>query len=138
MKYSNVYLESFGYEIAPVVVSSAELEERLAPVYESLHLSTGMTLEAWVKPTSLASPANGWVAAIAKDHQNSSNDISYALYAAGGTGTGPGGRCTDLLPIKLPEYLAVGLPVVAASFEVLNPLRHVVALRTVRTNGWTS
>src|SRR5437763_16998886 len=45
MKYSNVYLESFGYEIAPVVVSSAELEERLSPVYESLHLSTGQ-LEA--------------------------------------------------------------------------------------------
>jgi acyl-CoA:acyl-CoA alkyltransferase len=45
MKYSNVYLESFGYEIAPVVVSSAELEERLAPLYESLHLSTGQ-LEA--------------------------------------------------------------------------------------------
>ncbi len=30
MKYSNVYIESIGCEIAPVVVTSAELEERLA------------------------------------------------------------------------------------------------------------
>src|SRR5262245_60634657 len=45
MKYANVFLESFGYEIAPVVVSSTELEERLAPVYDALHLSPGQ-LEA--------------------------------------------------------------------------------------------
>src|SRR3954453_1245448 len=45
MKYSNVYLEAFGYEMAPVVVSSAELEERLGPVYDALHLSSGQ-LEA--------------------------------------------------------------------------------------------
>jgi 3-oxoacyl-[acyl-carrier-protein] synthase-3 len=45
MKYSKVYLEAIGYEIAPVVVSSTELEGRLAPVYEALHLSSGQ-LEA--------------------------------------------------------------------------------------------
>jgi 3-oxoacyl-[acyl-carrier-protein] synthase III len=45
MQYSKVYLEAFGYEIAPVVVSSAELEARLEPVYEALHLSPGQ-LEA--------------------------------------------------------------------------------------------
>lgn len=45
MKYQNVYVEAFGYEVAPVVVSSAELEERLAPVYERLHLNVGQ-LEA--------------------------------------------------------------------------------------------
>jgi 3-oxoacyl-[acyl-carrier-protein] synthase-3 len=45
MKYSNVYIEAFGYEIAPVVVSSAELESRLAPVYDALHLGPGQ-LEA--------------------------------------------------------------------------------------------
>ncbi len=45
MKYSKVFLEALGYEIAPVVVSSAELEARLAPVYDALHLSPGQ-LEA--------------------------------------------------------------------------------------------
>jgi hypothetical protein len=55
----------------------------------SLALTSGLTLEAWVNPSTLASADSGWVAAIAKDHQNSSNDIAYALYAANGTGTPP-------------------------------------------------
>jgi 3-oxoacyl-[acyl-carrier-protein] synthase-3 len=45
MKYSKVFLESIGYELAPHVVTSAALEERIAPVYESLHLPQGQ-LEA--------------------------------------------------------------------------------------------
>jgi 3-oxoacyl-[acyl-carrier-protein] synthase-3 len=45
MKYSKVYVEAIGYEIAPVVVSSTELESRLGPVYEALHLRPGQ-LEA--------------------------------------------------------------------------------------------
>jgi len=45
MKYSKVYIESIGYEIAPVVVSSIELERRLTDVYAALHLSEGQ-LEA--------------------------------------------------------------------------------------------
>jgi hypothetical protein len=55
----------------------------------SLDLTTGMTLEAWIKPSSLSSPDNGWVSAVSKEHTNSINDIAYALYAAQGTGTGP-------------------------------------------------
>ena len=38
-----------------------------------------------------------------------------------------GGWWTDVSPLKLHEYLAVGKPVVAASLEVLNGLHHVVA-----------
>lgn len=45
MKYTNVYLDSIAYELAPVVVSSSELEDRLMPVYEALHISRGQ-LEA--------------------------------------------------------------------------------------------
>jgi 3-oxoacyl-[acyl-carrier-protein] synthase-3 len=45
MNYSRVYLESIGYELAPVVVPSSELERRLAPVYKALHLQPGQ-LEA--------------------------------------------------------------------------------------------
>ncbi|MBV8488128.1 MAG: 3-oxoacyl-ACP synthase III, partial [Planctomycetaceae bacterium] len=45
MKYSKVYLEAFGYELAPVVVASTELEARLGPVYEALHFRAGQ-LEA--------------------------------------------------------------------------------------------
>ncbi len=45
MKYSNVYIDSLGYELAPVVVSSTELEKRLEPIYKKLHFKTGQ-LEA--------------------------------------------------------------------------------------------
>ena len=44
--FENVYLTALAYELGPVVVSSAELEERLASVYERLNLQPGQ-LEAW-------------------------------------------------------------------------------------------
>jgi hypothetical protein len=59
------------------------------PNSSSLALSGGMTLEAWVDPSSLNSPDAGWCAAVSKDHPNSVNDVSYALYAAAGTATPP-------------------------------------------------
>ena len=45
MLYSNVCIESFGYELAPNVVSSADIEKRLEPLYETLHFQKGQ-LEA--------------------------------------------------------------------------------------------
>jgi len=45
MLYSNVCIESFGYELAPNVVTSDDLENRLTPLYESLHIQKGQ-LEA--------------------------------------------------------------------------------------------
>jgi 3-oxoacyl-[acyl-carrier-protein] synthase III len=45
-RYQRVFVAALGYELGPVVVTSAELEERLAPVYARLHLHPGQ-LEAW-------------------------------------------------------------------------------------------
>jgi acyl-CoA:acyl-CoA alkyltransferase len=45
MKYSRVSIESFGYELPPHVVSSEDLERRLAPLYEALRIQRGQ-LEA--------------------------------------------------------------------------------------------
>ena len=45
MNYTSVHINSFGYELAPVVVTSAELEARIAPVYEKLRIAPGQ-LEA--------------------------------------------------------------------------------------------
>lgn len=45
MKYSKVYIDSFGYELAPVVVSSKDLEKRLESVYKKMRLNMGQ-LEA--------------------------------------------------------------------------------------------
>src|SRR5262245_34300780 len=41
MKYARVFVESLGYELAPVVVTTGELEERLRPVYQSLRIPEG-------------------------------------------------------------------------------------------------
>lgn len=54
MNYANVHLESIGFELAPVVVTSTELEARLAPLYQTLRISpgqlaalTGITERRW-------------------------------------------------------------------------------------------
>jgi 3-oxoacyl-[acyl-carrier-protein] synthase-3 len=45
MIYKNVYIDALGYELAPNVVTTEDLEQRLEPLYEALHLKTGQ-LEA--------------------------------------------------------------------------------------------
>ncbi|MFH2091209.1 MAG: 3-oxoacyl-ACP synthase III [Pseudomonadota bacterium] len=45
MKYSTVFIESFGYELAPHVVPTSELENRLTPFFDSLGYGKGQ-LEA--------------------------------------------------------------------------------------------
>jgi len=45
VKYENVKIDSFGYDLPPNVVTSEDLEERLKPLYEALHLQPGQ-LEA--------------------------------------------------------------------------------------------
>ena len=45
MRYLNVSIDTLGYELAPNVVRTAELEKRLQPLYEDLHLQKGQ-LEA--------------------------------------------------------------------------------------------
>jgi 3-oxoacyl-[acyl-carrier-protein] synthase III len=57
MKYSQVHIESIGYELPPVVVSTAELESRLSPVYQALKMTpgqlellTGINERRWWEP----------------------------------------------------------------------------------------
>lgn len=45
MKYSKVFIESFGYELAPCVVTTSDIERRLAPFFDSIGFGTGQ-LEA--------------------------------------------------------------------------------------------
>lgn len=46
MRYSNVFLEAIGYELAPDILTSEEVEERLTPMYQKLNLRKGQ-LESW-------------------------------------------------------------------------------------------
>jgi 3-oxoacyl-[acyl-carrier-protein] synthase-3 len=41
MRYHHVCVEAFAYNLPPHVVTSAEIESQLAPVYERFHLSAG-------------------------------------------------------------------------------------------------
>jgi hypothetical protein len=41
MKYSKVYIDSFGYELPPNVITSDDLEKRLEPLYQALHFQEG-------------------------------------------------------------------------------------------------
>ena len=57
MHYNRVYIESIGYELPPVVVSTTELEARLKPLYDAhrlpagqLELLTGITERRWWAP----------------------------------------------------------------------------------------
>lgn len=89
MKYSRVYIESVGYELAPIVVTSAELEQRLKPMYDALHISpgqlealTGIRERRWWKPNTPIS--HGAIAAAKKALQErnlSADDIGAVVYA---------------------------------------------------------
>jgi 3-oxoacyl-[acyl-carrier-protein] synthase-3 len=41
MKYNRVHMESIGYELPPVVITSEDLEQRLMPMYDALHIAPG-------------------------------------------------------------------------------------------------
>jgi 3-oxoacyl-[acyl-carrier-protein] synthase-3 len=89
MKYNRVHLETIGYELPPVVISTAELESRLAPVYEALKMSpgqlellTGISERRWWEPgfpISLGAAAAAKKALAAADV--SAADIDVLIYA---------------------------------------------------------
>ena len=41
MKYSKVFIESFGYELAPEIVTTSEIEEKLEPFYKATGIKSG-------------------------------------------------------------------------------------------------
>src|SRR3989338_10966363 len=45
MKYTKVFIDAIGYELAPNVVTPSELEKRILPMLDSLHIPLGQ-LEA--------------------------------------------------------------------------------------------
>ncbi len=89
MKYTRVYIESVGYELAPVVMTSVELEARLEPVYQKLRIApgqlealTGIRERRWWKPDTPIS--YGAIAAAKKSLQErdiSPDDIGAVVYA---------------------------------------------------------
>ena len=90
MKYTRVYIDSIGYELPPIVVTSSELEARLSPVYRSLRLPdgqlealTGISERRWWEPGY--SLSDGAIAAARKALETASveaREIQVLIYAA--------------------------------------------------------
>lgn len=89
MKYTNVYLDAIGYEIPPVVVSSAELESRLFDLYQALHLQPGQ-LEAltgiverrwWEKDYLLSDGATAAARRALESSNVRTEDVDVLIYA---------------------------------------------------------
>jgi 3-oxoacyl-[acyl-carrier-protein] synthase-3 len=90
MKYSRVFLDTIGYELPPVVVTTQELEARLRPVYEALRLPegqlealTGIAERRWWEPGY--PPSRGAVQAARKSLAVSRvrpQDVEVLIYAA--------------------------------------------------------
>ncbi len=79
MRFTNVCLYDFGYELPPRIVSSAELEERLSPVYRRLKLPAGrLELMSGIRQRRFwndrTRPSDGAVLAGRKAIQNSGLD----------------------------------------------------------------
>lgn len=90
MNYSRVWIDSIGYELPPVVVTTQELEERLAPVYQSLRLPagqlealTGIVERRWWEPDY--PPSQGAIEASRKALAAANvqpEDVEILIYAA--------------------------------------------------------
>jgi 3-oxoacyl-[acyl-carrier-protein] synthase-3 len=89
MKYTKAHIEAIGYELAPVVVTSEELEERLEPLYDKLHVPmgslealTGIAERRWWEPVHSLSGNAAAAAkkALAKSDVTSA-DLQMVVYA---------------------------------------------------------
>lgn len=90
MRYTRPVIEGFGYALAPVVVSTEEIEERLAPVYEQLKVAqgqlehlTGIVERRWWEPGYPVSQGAILAARNALEHTAvSPADVEVLLYGA--------------------------------------------------------
>lgn len=89
MRWSNVHVESIAFELPTEVLSSAQIDGRLAPLHQSLHLAPGQ-LEAltgirerrlWPVGTSMASVAARAGAAALSKAGIAADDLGAVLYA---------------------------------------------------------
>ncbi len=89
MKYSRVFIDAISYELAPIVVTSEELEARLEPLYNSLHIPagqlevlTGISERRWWDPGySLTTGASTAAKKALAESGIQSKDIESLIYA---------------------------------------------------------
>ncbi len=121
MRYQNVHIEAIGYELPPNVVTSASLEQRLAPVYRALHLQVGQLAALtgirerryWNPGTTMAQGATLAAQKAIAASRVSVEDIGMFIYA---------GVCRDYMePANACEVAhQLGVPPQAQVFDVSN------------------
>lgn len=121
MRYSRVYMEPIAVQLAPVVVTTAELEARLAPAYAALKIPegqlealTGISERRFWEPGFL--PSRGAAMAARKALAESSvrpEDLGVLIYA---------GVCRDELEPATACHVAaeIGVSPAAAVFDIGN------------------
>lgn len=89
MNFRRVHMESIGYELPPMVVTSEELEHRLMPMYNALHIAPGQ-LEAltgiserrwWDTGYSLSDGATAAAVKALEQSNVKAGDIETLIYA---------------------------------------------------------
>jgi 3-oxoacyl-[acyl-carrier-protein] synthase-3 len=114
LRYSRVAVEALGYELAPVVVSSAAIEDRLAPLYQALRIQPGQ-LEAlsgirerrlWEPGTKMSAGALKAARKALEASGLSARDVGAVVY---------GGVCRDNLEPATACAVAEGLGVRGAA-----------------------
>ncbi|MFZ2653666.1 MAG: 3-oxoacyl-ACP synthase III [Victivallales bacterium] len=121
MLYKNVNIDSFGYELAPEVVSSDDIENQLAPVYQRLRLPAGrLELMSGIKERRLwkpgTMPSDAAILAGRKALENSSvekSDIGCLIMCS---------VCRDFLEPASATVVhsELGLPEEALVFDISN------------------
>lgn len=127
MRYQNVHIESIGYELPPNVVSSASLEQRLAPVYRALRLQVGQLAALtgirerryWNVGTTMAQGATMAAKKALASSNVAAGDIGILIYA---------GVCRDFLePANACEVAhGLGLGSKTQVFDVSNACLGVI------------
>ncbi len=89
MKYANVHMESIGYELPPMIVTSNDLEARLMPMYDALHIApgqlealTGISERRWWEEGHMLSDGAATAARKAIEQSNvEAKDIETLIYS---------------------------------------------------------
>lgn len=121
MRYRNVCVEAFGYELPERVVTSQSLEERLAPVYDKVHRSSGalelMTgireRRVWDEGTPPSMPSTKAAGKAIASSGIDKNDIECLLHTS---------VSRDFLEPATAAVVhsALGLPWTATTFDISN------------------
>ena len=121
MRYTRVVIEGFGYELAPCVVTSDELEARLAPVYDKLHVQPGQLLQMtgiqerryWEPGYTVSQGATAAAENALRDSAVPASAIETLIYA---------GVCREHFEPATACHVAAGLQ---EAGHVLDPAAHV-------------